>query len=272
MIRFKTLKNSTEKHRAEAIEKNWAEIFHLSGHLSELGFFKNTDVFLERFINSISISGDGEKDDKSRIKCFEKNYSSDYGKGVADLLSVLRSWYLIFDYESGIIKNFKDVEKYKSFIHLLSLTLKINTNSQFAFISYLKNIFNSELFMSDKKFQGGFAFEVFQIIKATFSLTVFHNIRSNTTRRIFIEIARSFSSKNKDAIRLWYKNFTNEKISESTLGFESSFFPSEDYKVKASHSGIKTLFIQRAQRVKRLNIFCLFITLCWAGPFLKRPI
>ena len=248
LIRFKTLKTNLQKHQSERIEKNWSEIFYYSGLLSGLGFFKNTDVFLERFINSISDSSDGEKEDKDRIVVFENKYGNNYEKGVVELLGVLKSWHTIFDLENGIIKNFKDKSKFNSFIHLLEMSLKINVNSQFAFISYLNNMFSAEQYASNKNYKGDFSFAIFQIIKTTFSLTVFHNIRSNTTRRIFIEIAKSFVKKG--GTRLWYKNFDDNKMlselndkqtTEKALGFKSNFFPSEDYKVKEQLSGIKNI-------------------------------
>ena len=192
LIRFKTLKGGETENQSK-IEKTWADIFYYSGLLAEEGYFTSTDAFLERFINSISDNSDGEKTDKDRISVFEEKYSSNYSKGVDDIFLVLKSWYSIINFETGIIKNFQNKKKYMSLVHLLSMTLKISTASQFAFISYLKNIFSLEKYEADNSFTGEFAFVVFEIIKAAFSIITFHGTPPNATRRIFIEIAKSFS-------------------------------------------------------------------------------
>ena len=150
LIRFKTLKNLDEI-KSEKVEKKWADIFFYSGLISSrFGFFKDTDVFIERFINSFSDESDGVKNDKDRIFHFDEKFQNDYIVGVDKMLHSLKGWYSIFDLENGIINNFNDKNQYRSLIELLTISLKINVNSQVAFISYLTNQLNLDLFESDK--------------------------------------------------------------------------------------------------------------------------
>ena len=246
LIRFKTLKNLDEI-KSEKVEKKWADIFFYSGLISSrFGFFKDTDVFIERFINSFSDESDGVKNDKDRIFHFDEKFQNDYIVGVDKMLHSLKGWYSIFDLENGIINNFNDKNQYRSLIELLAISLKINVNSQVAFISYLTNQLNLDLFESDKKYIGGLVYEIFQFVLTTFSLTTFHNVRSNSTRRIFIEIAKSFRPISK--VKLWYSNFNSKLlIDPKSLGFESNFFPSDNYKVSSnSFSGIQNIILSKS--------------------------
>lgn len=248
LIRFKTLKKLDGfPSESDNIQKKWSEIFQYSGLLSDkFNFFTNSDVFIERFINSFSDKSDGVKDDKERILEFEIIFGHNYSDGVEKMLKSLKSWYYIFDLENGIINNFKEKNEIKTLIELLRLSLKINVNSQVAFLSYLTNLFNLELYESQNDHQGAFAYEIFQIVLTTFSLTTFHNIRSNTTRRIFIEIAKSFRIKS--PLRLWYCNFNNKVMSEpKALSFESNFFPTKKYDISSSSfSGIENIILSKS--------------------------
>ncbi|MDB2354722.1 hypothetical protein N9V81_00445 [Flavobacteriaceae bacterium] len=214
---------------------------------NKFNFFTDSDVFIERFINSFSDQSDGVKNDKDRILAFEKKFKHNYSDGVEKMLSSLRSWYYIFDLENGIINNFKEKNKIKTLIELLSLSLKINVNSQVAFLSYLTNIFNLELYESKNDYKGAFVYEIFQIVLTTFSLTTFHNIRSNTTRRIFIEIAKSFRPESK--VKLYYKNFNDKLLltASATLPFESNFFPTTKYEItSSSFTGIENIMLSKS--------------------------
>lgn len=243
LIRFKSLKQIPQE-KSEELEKVWAEIFYYTGKISEdFKFFTSADVFFERLINSVCDQPDGIKNQKERIDEFEKRFGPNYIDSVKSILKILKSWNAIFNYENGIIKNFKDKSRYKSLIHLLGLSLKINVNSQFAFISYLKNIFDLESFEDNINFTGGFSYEIEQQIKTTFALTNFHNVRSNSTRRIFLEISRSLRNTSADTTKLWYDNFNSSNLK---LDFESSFFPTDKFKVSINDfSGLKNLIFSK---------------------------
>ena len=56
---------------------------------------------------------------------------------------------------------------------------------------------------SEEAFTGAISYELSQLIKIIFSISVFHKVSSNKARPLYIKIANSFNTAN----ALWYKAF-----------------------------------------------------------------
>ena len=245
LIRFRTLKFSDENVSSE-IQEKWSEIFQISGKLSNSKtknkFFTDLDVFLERFINSIS-TGDGLTDNSSRLEYFTEFYGGNFLQGVNDILNVLRGWEYIFDVgNDGYTSAFNKKENIKSLIVLLRIALNYSKNSQIMFISYLRNKFPYTTITQNHN-TGATSYDLLEIFKTIFSVSLFHNTKSNLARGIFIEIAGSYNDP-RNHNKLTYKNFHLE----GTVGNSSNFPLAKKISFK-SKSGLQNiLFTKRSDQ------------------------
>ena len=240
LIRFRTLK-SCEKEEKQRVEEKWSEIFRISGLLSHKErkhkFFTSLDVFLERFINSIS-TGDGYTENSKRIEKFTEFYSPKLSSGVDEILHTLKAWEFIFDLsENGLRGNFPNDDRITSLISVLKIAIKYSENSQIAFIAYLRNQFPLEKVSNEKNHIGSVTYDFVELIKTIFSVSLYHRISSNNARGIFIEIAGSFNNK-KGTTKLTYRNFkTNIE--------DSSNFPLNKFVNTNYPEGIKNLIFTK---------------------------
>lgn len=210
ILRFKSLK-SANAEEANELEKLWSEIFYYAGLLSsnKFGFFKDLDAFLERFINSISEDNlsNGYTDDASRVKRFVEKYNGSISQGVRDIKLALENWWYLFRDDDGWSSIHEDSERIESLKSLLKVSLKYAENSQIAFIGYLCNQLSQEVIINGGARQDGTPKKLVEFIKTIFSLAVFHSVKSNKQRTLFITISKYFW-RNTSGDRL-YHNFSN---------------------------------------------------------------
>jgi len=212
LIRFRTIKkfNSDDEKRVD-IEKKWNEIFKYSSELSDKNgsnfFFKSLDVFLQRFINSISFEAGGYTEDTDRLAAFDRYYDkqgSSLETGVDDILRVLKSWSYIFSDSFQLSTAWGHSNNVSSLVNLFRMTLNYSEQSQICFIGYLRL-----RFQEDRNMQAGTPRDILQLIKSTICISIFNGIPANTARNIYILIAKSFD--NYSQFPLWYDNFGKDQ-------------------------------------------------------------
>ena len=184
IIRFRTIKAYTGNiEQQESIAKKWGEIFRYSNKLSSgkhkyKKYFSSLDNYLERHINALSLSNAGYTDNNERIERFCDYYSSKdrtLSDGVDEVLLTLKKWNFLVN---GDFENLDIWRRYRNnvsgLIHLLKSSLVYSDNSQICFISYLINSVNKEY--SNESFVSAIPHQILQIVKTTFSISVFINI------------------------------------------------------------------------------------------------
>lgn len=238
LIRFRTIKKfNSEDDKRKEIEKKWNEIFKYSSELSDKNgsnfFFKSLDVFLQRFINSISVEAGGYTEDAERLAAFDEYYDkpgSSLEKGVDDILRALKSWSYIFSDAFQLAPYWGHNNNVSSLVNLFRMTLNYSEQSQICFIGYLR-----VRFQEDRNMQAGTPRDILQIIKSTICISIFNGIPANAARNIYIVIAKSFENYSKSP--LWYDNFGKEDA------------PFDVAKVKANQSMISsTIFTKDNKR------------------------
>ena len=201
IIRFRTIKAyAGNPKQQEIIGKKWSEIFRYSNKLSSgkhkyKKYFTSLDNYLERHINALAISNSGYTDNNERIERFCDYYSSKdrtLSDGVDEVLLTLKKWNFIVN---GDFENLDIWRRYRNnvsgLIHLLKSSLVYSDNSQICFISYLINSVNKEY--ANESFITAIPHQLLQIVKTTFSISVFHKYASNEARNRYIWIARSYN-------------------------------------------------------------------------------
>lgn len=210
ILRFKSLKNANADESDE-LEKLWSDIFYYSGLLSsnKFGFFKDLDSFLERFINSISGDGssNGYTDDSSRIKRFEEKYKGAISQGVRDIKLTLENWWFLFSDDDGWSSFHGESERIESLKSVLKVSLKYAENAQIAFIGYLCNQVSQEIIIKGDPNHDGTPKKLVEFVKTIFSLAIFHSVKSNKQRTLFITISKHFWRNSSGD--LLYHNFSN---------------------------------------------------------------
>jgi len=208
LIRFRTIKkcNSNDDKRDE-IEKKWNEIFKYSSELSDKNgsnfFFKSLDVFLQRFINSISSEAGGYTEDADRLAAFDNYYErqgSSLETGVDDILRVLKSWSYIFSDGFRLSPSWGHNNNVSSLVNLFRMTLNYSEQSQICFIGYLRS-----RFQEDRNMQEATPRDILQLIQSTICISIFNNVPANAARNFYILIAKSFENYSKNPF--WYDNF-----------------------------------------------------------------
>ena len=199
IIRFRSLKEyAYDSHIQDEIGKKWNDIFKYSGKLSSGNgsskFFNSLDVFLERFINALSLENNGYTEQNDRIARFCEYYSSNnltIKDGVEQLLLTLKKWDFILN--GGLAAKGewgRNRQNVTSIVHLIQLSLVISENSQVMFISFLRNTVSDDF--ENRGVNDGIPHFLTLILKTTFAISVLNNLPANAARTKYIWIARSF--------------------------------------------------------------------------------
>lgn len=252
LIRFRTIKKfNSDDDKREEIEKKWNEIFRYSSELSDKNgnnfFFKSLDVFLQRFINSISSDAGGYTEDADRLLAFDHYYEkqgSSVGTGVDDILRVLKSWSYIFSDTFQLSPSWGHNNNVASLINLFRMTLNYSEQSQISFIGYLRS-----RFQEDRNMQSGTPRDILQLIKSAICVSIFNNVPANTARNIYILIAKSFE--NYSSSPFWYDNFGTEDT------------PFDVAKVKANYTMINSAIFTKDN--KRADIILSYYHMLMGG-------
>jgi len=236
IIRFRTIKEYADNPTMqEKVAKDWNQIFLYSGKLSSnqdgaIRYFSSLDVFFERYINAIAHKDSGYTENSERIDRFTEYFKSNgrsLSEGVKDVLQTLQKWHFIVSGElanKGIFRGCKG--NVLSFLYLLKASLTYSQNSQIAFISLLR--MNIPYPFSDGESLSGTPHMLLQHFKSTFCISVFHRIKSNEARNLFIRIAASYDE-NLMALRA---KDDNAKVDANEKTYPSGPYNYENFKLE----------------------------------------
>jgi hypothetical protein len=252
LIRFRTIKKfNSDDTKREEIEKKWNEIFKYSSELSDKNgnnfFFKSLDIFLQRFINSISFEAGGYTEDADRLAAFDRYYDkqgSSLETGVDDILRVLKSWSYIFSDSFKFSPTWGHNNNISSLVNLFRMTLNYSEQSQVCFIGYLRL-----RFQEDRNIQAGTPRDILQLIKSTICISIFNNVPANVARNIYILIAKSFDNYSENP--LWYDGFGKDET------------PFDIPKVKANQTMINSVIFTKDN--KRADIILSYYHMLTGG-------
>lgn len=200
IIRFRSIKEySGDKERQEKLAVLWNEIFRYASKLSKgvnsKKYFSNLDVFFERYINSISQTNAGYTENGDRIERFCGYYNSNGRNlegGIEEVLLTLKKWDFIVN---GGFENHSLWKKYQDNVSTLTYLVKsmlvYSENFQITFIAFLRNQVPSDY---SQDVISGIPYQMTELLKTSFCISVFHRIQSNDARGKYILIARSFDA------------------------------------------------------------------------------
>lgn len=204
LIKFRTLKSYiNNKPKSDNIKKEWSKLYKNVQKLKD--YFSDSDVFLERFINSKADKSNGYTEDDARIDQFENLYNSNYEKGMNDLnhaLSMIiyitdKDGYFLNDLETKVNRAEKD--KAKCLIKLLDNILKISQNSHVLLIGYFNNVHDQNIHNVMRNSPNmnnhlNLLQFIWQFVKYVISVEIYADLRSNVARNKFFGLAQNIDT------------------------------------------------------------------------------
>ncbi len=189
LIRFTTLKDLIGNDLSQS-ENRWKEIYELIEKIQNKTshtLFKNSDQFLERYINSLS-KEDITKNSE-RVKAFKAKYGDSVKTGIIEILDVLKKWNWFLSIEDGFFSACQAIHRMDclSTIHLLIKTLDFSNSSQIAFIGYLRNNFVRDSHLTTIN-------DLLKLIKFSFREAIIYKTPANRLRLKFISMANDFKN------------------------------------------------------------------------------
>ncbi len=255
-IRFITIKSYVnDEIRQNKVNNEWSKFYKNVQCLNK--YFNDSDVFLERYINSIAAETDengkespkknGYTKDFDRIERFKEKHAGDYLSGMKKINHCLSTLVFIFSSNSGLLsligeRTREPSSKVSALIKILELVFEVSQNSHVLFIGYLNRIHDQSIhqrMVSSEALEGhqpllGF---IWQFIKYVIAIEIYKNDDSNSVRNTFFYLAQTIeiysiydgenssldsqvkiNGNNKEFVKnLSFQKFTGKQKKETTL-------------------------------------------------------
>ena len=167
-------------------------------------FFKDSDSFLERYINSIANTANGYTNDHDRLDRFRESHSNNFLNGMKKVNHVLDMVDYIFNdrrFKKDLTSKAASGEdaKFSSLKILLKEVLKISENSQVLFLGFFNKIHDEamhKLMQNSPDLQGHLNILIFlwDFIKYVIATEIYSNLQSNRIRPKFFSLVQSLGS------------------------------------------------------------------------------
>ena len=206
-LRFISIKSYiNDENKQKQLDNEWSSFYKSVQSLNK--YFNDSDVFLERYINSIVKTEDGKPmknglvKDFDRIEFFKREHSSNYLKGLKKINHCLDVIDFVFSNRFlDLIESKTEEEKRKvsGLIKLLQLVFEISQNSHVLFLGFLNRVFNIDTHQSmltSPRLEGhkillGF---IWQFIKYVIAVEIYKDDDSNSVRGTFYVLAQTMDN------------------------------------------------------------------------------
>ena len=201
IIKFKTIKSYiNESAEQEKVNNEWSKLYKRIETLS--GVFKDSDDFLEKYINCIGNSPNGYTTNSKRLEVFTGSYSSNYLSGMKKVNHVLEM--VDFVLNGGLVKLLNEKQqshkpKGLALVRLVSLVFNISENSKVLFMGYFNNVHGIDQQTTMKRSSGleGFLpllIFLWQFIKYSISVEIYADLKANIARVKFCSLAQAIDT------------------------------------------------------------------------------